>query len=132
MPLLWSESASSPHEQLKSVHDVAPQYLKGAARIEALLCVFFLALLVDALIERQVRRAMRAGRIRSLPLYPEERDCRFPTTDRMLEMFESLQRHTLRKDGLTHAQFPPELSSMQRRLLNLMGVREADYTRSPV
>ena len=120
------------HEQLKSVHDVAPQYLKGVARIEALLCVFFLALLIDALIERQVRRAMRAGRIRSLPLYPEERDCRFPTTDRMLEIFESLQSHTLRKEGATQAEFPPELSPMQRRLLKLMGVRELDYTRSPV
>lgn len=120
------------HEQLKSAHDVAPQYLKGAARIEALLCVFFLALLVDALIERQVRRAMRAGRIRSLPLYPEERDCRFPTTDRMLDIFESLQRHTLRKKGATQVEFPPELSRMQRRLLKLMGVREVDYTRTPV
>lgn len=120
------------HEQLKSVHDVAPQYLKGAARIEALLCVFFLTLLVDALIERQVRRAMRAGRIRSLPLYPEERDCRFPTTDRMLEVFEGVQRHTLRKHGVTQEEFPPELSKMQRRLLQLMGVREADYTRPPV
>lgn len=116
------------HEQLKSVHEVAPQYLKGAARIEALLCVFFLALLVDALIERQVRRAMRAGRIASLPLYPEERDCRFPTTDRMLEVFDGVQRHTLRKKGVTQEEFPPELSKMQRRLLQLMGVREADYT----
>lgn len=120
------------HEQLKSVHDVAPQYLKGVARIEALLCVFFLALLVDALIERQVRRAMRAARIRSLPLYPEERDCRFPTTDRMLELFESLQRHSLRQDGAARAEFPPELSGMQRRLLKLMGVPETDYTRLSV
>ncbi len=120
------------HEQLKSVHDVAPQYLKGVARIEALLCVFFLALLVDALIERQVRRAMRAKKIRSLPLYPEERDCRFPTTDRMLEIFESMQRHILRGKGATQAEFPPELTSMQRRLLQLMGVREVDYTRPHV
>jgi transposase len=120
------------HEQLKSVHNVAPQFLKGAARIEALLCVFFLALLVDALIERHVRRAMRAARIRSLPLYPEERDCRFPTTDRMLEVFESLQRHVLRKDGMIQEEFPPELSKMQRRLLPLLGVREADYTAPPV
>lgn len=120
------------HEQLKSVHEVAPQYLKGAARIEALLCVFFLALLIDALIERQVRRTMRSERIRSIPIYPEARDCRLPTTDRMLEIFETLQCHTLRTADSTRTEFPPELTPIQRRLLKLMGVREAVYLYPPV
>ena len=115
------------HEQLKNVYDVAPQYLKGAARIEALLCVFFLTQLVDALIEREIRRKMRKERIRSLPLYPEERDCRFPTTDRILDIFDGLQHHRLRKDGTIQTEFPPEFSPLQGGILKLLGVRERDY-----
>lgn len=44
------------HEQLKTVRAVAPVLLKSVTRIEALLMVYFLALLIDALIEREMRR----------------------------------------------------------------------------
>lgn len=115
------------HEQLKSVHDVAPQYLKNAARIEALLCVFFLALLIDALIEREMRRNMRRQRIKSLPLYPEQRKCRFPTTDRILELFDGIQCHTVRKPGIVDQDFPPNFTPMQRKILDLLGVKTARY-----
>jgi transposase len=115
------------HEQLKSVHDVAPQYLKGPARIEALLCVFFLALLLDALMEREVRRNMRKQKIKSLPLYPEQRDCRFPTTDRILELFEGVQVHRLHKKGADQTIFAPKLSVLQTQILQLLGVKGTRY-----
>ena len=37
---------------------VAPVYLEQVSRIAALLCVYFLVLLVEALLERELRRAM--------------------------------------------------------------------------
>jgi transposase len=40
---------------------VAPAFLKDEGRIEALLLLYFLALLVQAFIERQVRAAMKAA-----------------------------------------------------------------------
>ena len=57
-------------EQLKSVHEIAPVFLKNEARIEALFTLYFLALLVQALIERELRQAMKAAGIEQLPLYP--------------------------------------------------------------
>lgn len=63
-------------EQLKSVHEIAPVFLKNEARIEALFTLCFLALLVQALIERELRQAMQAAGIDQLPLYPEARACR--------------------------------------------------------
>ena len=42
-------------EQLKSVHEIAPVFLKNEARIEALFTLYFLALMVQALIERELR-----------------------------------------------------------------------------
>jgi transposase len=55
---------------LKTDFEVAPVYLKEVSRIQALLCVYFLALLTESLLERDLRRAMdpRSGRkLASLP-----------------------------------------------------------------
>ena len=47
--------------QLKTDFVVAPVYLKEVSRIQALLCVYFLVLLVESLLERELRRAMERG-----------------------------------------------------------------------
>jgi len=60
-------------EQVKSVHEIAPVFLKDEGRIEALFTLYFLALLVQALIERELRLAMARASIDELPLYPEQR-----------------------------------------------------------
>jgi hypothetical protein len=41
-------------EQIKTVHEIAPVFLKNEGRIEALFTLYFLALLVQALIEREL------------------------------------------------------------------------------
>ena len=115
------------HEQLKTVRAVAPVLLKSVTRIEALLLVYFCALLVDALIERELRQAMKAARIPSLPLYPEDRLCRAPTTDRVLDLFGDLRRHDLYRGGRLIQSFDPELSNLQKQLLGLLGVPLSAY-----
>jgi transposase len=81
--------------QLKTDFAVAPVYLKETSRIQALLCVYFFALLVESLLERELRRAMERRGIASLPLYPEGRACRCPTARRVIDGFEEVQRHEL-------------------------------------
>ena len=44
--------------QLKKM-EAAPVYLKAVHRIQAMLCVYFFALLIESLLERQLRQAMR-------------------------------------------------------------------------
>jgi transposase len=115
--------------QLKTDFEVAPVYLKSVHRIQSLLCMYFFALLLEALLERELRQAMQRKGIEALPLYPEGRACRWPTASRVLELFESVQRHTLE-----HRQQPPEtlvteLTRLQRRLLNLLGLNGKDYGR---
>ena len=115
--------------QLKSDFELAPVYLKSVHRIQALLCVYFFALLVEALLERELRRAMEREQIEALPLYPEGRKCRWPTARRVIDLFESVQRHSL-----AHGKKPVEilvtdLSRVQRRLLNLLGLSPTRYGR---
>ena len=86
-------------EQVKTVHEIAPVYLKNEGRIEALFTLYFLALLVQALIERELRLAMKQQGLRELPLYPEQRNCRRPTTEQVLRLFSLAQRHRLTQHG---------------------------------
>jgi transposase len=108
---------------LKTDFEVAPVYLKETSRIQALLCVYFLALLTESLLERELRRAMDREAIESLPLYPEGRKCHRPTARRLIDLFDDVQRHSLcvgRRRG--PVVFTTQLSKLQRRLLRLLGM----------
>ena len=88
-------------------------------------------MLVQALIEREIRRAMAAGPADALPLYPEDRACRAPTAARVLEIFSGLARHRLIEDGQTVRTFQPELSALQHEVLGLLGISPVVYTGAP-
>ena len=112
-------------EQLKTEFEVAPVFLKNVSRIQGLLCLYFLVLLVQALLERELRRAMAQRQVESLPLYPEGRACRYPTTPRLIELFENIQRHHLVVGKRPPVVFTTKLSRLQRRILRLLGMRMA-------
>jgi len=115
------------HHLLKSVQHAAPVLLKNPARIEGLFCCQFLALLVAALIERQVRTGMAAAALDNIPLYPEFRDCPAPSTERILEIFATLARHQLHRNGALVQTFEPELTTQQLQVLDLLGLAPTAY-----
>lgn len=115
-------------EQLKTDFHVAPVFLKDVGRIEALLCIYFLVLLVEALLERELRQAMEQSDLKSLPLYPEGRPCRRPTARRLLDLFAQIQRHTLHHRQEESRTAVTELSRVQRKLLRLLGLPAKSYT----
>ena len=109
---------------MKTDFEVAPVFLKEASRIQALLCVYFLALLTESLLERELRRAMDRKAIASLPLYPEGRKCGRPTARRVIDLFEDVQRHSLRVGKQPPMVFTTQLSKLQRQVLRLLGMRQ--------
>jgi transposase len=115
-------------QQLKSVYEIAPVFLKNEARIEALFFLYFLALLVQALVERELRLSMGKGKITSLPLYPEERRSTKPTAETILKLFSHLQRSVLVHHNTVCKTFAPELTALQEHVLELLGVPLTRYT----
>jgi hypothetical protein len=75
--------------RIKTVHEIAPVLLKNEGRIEALFTIYFIALPVQALIEHELRLAMKREKIAELPPYPEQRQCARPTTEQILRLFTS-------------------------------------------
>lgn len=116
------------HHLLKSVQDAAPVLLHSPARIEALFCCQFLALLISALIEREVRTAMQQADLSQIRLYPEFRNCTSPSTERILEIFATVSRHQLHHAGVLVKTFHPELTDQQQQVLELLNVASTAYT----
>lgn len=115
------------HQQLKTVQHVAPVFLKNEGRVEAMLLVHYLALLVHALLERSLRLALKDANLTALPIYPEQRDCPAPTADRLLATFDQLQCHRLYAGDHLVRSFPPQLSPLQRQIIDLMHISPDDF-----
>jgi len=114
-------------EQCKTVHEIAPVFLKNEGRIEALFFLYFLALLVQALIEREIRDAMKLDGIEELPLYPEERLCKRPTMEQILRLFSIMERHMLIQGGEVVQLFQAKFTELQIEVLRLLGVPKSAY-----
>jgi len=116
------------HEQLKSVFGVAPVWLKSPRRIASLLWLYFVVELVQALIEREVRRQMRASDLRRLHLYPEGRASTAPTAALVFGVLEGQRRHRLLDGrGQVLRTFHDTLPAVAAQVLELLAVDGAAY-----
>ena len=118
--------------QLKSELLIAPVYLHNAGRVEALLCVYFFALLTQTLLERETRRKMAEKGLNSLPLYHENRASKRPTARRVLDAFGNIQRHVLVQPGSrVPVELITELSPLQQQILDLLDFPQDSFGRKP-
>ena len=117
-------------EQTKTVLEIAPVLLKNEDRIEAFFLIYFLALMVQALIERELRLAMRREGIEKLPIYPEERQTAHPTAEQVFRLFSLAQRQTLTCKGVLVKTFVEPLTPLQEQVLGLLGIPAATYLRA--
>jgi transposase len=129
--------------QLKSHLDVAPVFLKSPKRVVGLFTIYFFALLVYALIERDLRLALgraakdaEPGQRRweaSIEVYPEGRRTRRPTARHVLDLLENVRRYHLLQPRQADDDEPltlyDDLTPAQLRLLTLLGIRADSYGR---
>jgi transposase len=109
------------------VLEIAPVLLKNEDRIEAFFLIYFLALMVQALIERELRLAMGREGIEKLPIYPEERQTAHPTAGQVFRLFSLAQRQTLTCKGVLVKTFVEPLTPLQEQVLGLLGIPAATY-----
>jgi hypothetical protein len=116
------------HEQLKSVFGVAPVWLKSPRRVAALFGLYFVVELAQALVEREVRRQMRAPAVRRLNLYPEGRPREAPTAALVFGALEGHRRHRLFDgEGQLPRIFHDEVLGPAQQVLELLGVDGVAY-----
>ena len=84
--------------------------------------VVIIALLVQSVIEREIRLNMKKAGLKSIPIYPEKRECISPTTDKVLNLFNNIQRHSLTDNGVLVKTFNPKLNEVQTLVLDLLRI----------
>ena len=72
---------------------------------------------------------MERAKVASLPLYPERRPCRRPTTRKLIDLFEGIERHTFEAGARRPEMMVTELSRVQRKVLKLLRMPAAEYGR---
>ena len=82
--------------------------------------------MLDALIERTVRQGMKQEGIDALPILPEGRLTKTPTTARLLEMFSNVSWYEFERGDET-VTFPIRLSTLQKQLLQLLNMDPSTY-----
>ena len=70
---------------------------------------------------------MKRDGLNELPIYPEQRDCRRPTTEQVLRLFSLAQRHRLTRAGHTVQLFDAPLTDLQRQVLALLNIPDSAY-----
>ena len=64
----------------------------------------------------------------NIALYPEFRDCKAPSAERILEIFTAVARHHLHRNGALVKTFQPELTNQQLQVLELLELSPSAYT----
>lgn len=114
-------------EQFKSVHLAAPTLFKRTERVEAMMFLFFMALIMQATIEREVRRSMKAKEIEAIAVYPEHRLAYHPTTAKIFERFHDTSVYRIMRGNEVEEEYRDDLSAVQKEVLELLGMTEEDY-----
>ena len=115
------------HDLLKNTLEIPPAYLKNISRLQAFLFLSYVGVTVHALMERELRNAMQARQLKGLRLYPEDRHCPAPTIVRIIEVFGNLQRHILSEEATTVQRFDPQLTKLQKQIIDLLGVAPGQF-----
>jgi len=115
------------HALLKSTLEAAPVWLKKNTRIEALMFLEFLAQMVAALVERELRQQMAEKKIGQLLSLPEGRASKTPTIEQVLRLFEHQGKHALYDGERLVQQFADQLSPVQTQVLQLLSIGSDVY-----
>jgi transposase len=113
----------------KSVLNVAPVFLKSPRRIEAIMFLYFIALMLVSLIERRMRLEMQAQHIERLPLRPAGMQTKKPTWRTIMDSFHGVHLVTIARSGKVLQTALKGLSELRRQILTLLKVPIAIYTK---
>ncbi len=116
--------------QFKSIHYAAPLLFKKIERIEANMFGFFIALAVQALIEREVRNKMKEQKIEKIRVYPEQREASHPTTCKIIDRFDSICTYKIMENSKVVETFKDSLNEDQKLILGLLNIEEDEYWKS--
>ncbi len=113
------------YSTLKSVLEVSPIFLKKSERIEAMMFLFFAALMIVSLIERNIRANMTGA----LPILPAGMKTETPTWENIRYFFRNVHQIVVTAGGRVLKTCMKGMTKMHEQLLKLLEVPRSAYER---
>lgn len=111
----------------KSILDVAPVFLKKNRRIEAMLFLYFIALMLVSLIERNIRREMEQQQVESLPIIASKMNTKKPTWNNIRFFFRKIHLLLITKGEHVLQSSVKGVTARHRLVLKLLKIPNSVY-----
>ena len=111
----------------KTVLQVAPVFLKKEKRIEAMLFLYFVALMIVSLIERKIRMNMAKANIEKLPILPQAMNSKKPTWNNIRYFFRNVHYSQIIQDGICIHSIVKGLSDLHKQINQLLEIPKSVY-----
>jgi len=111
----------------KSILDVAPVFLKNEKRIEAVMFLYFVALMIVSLIERNIRLNMEKEAIAKLPILPQGMNTKKPTWNNVRYFFRNIHLSLILRDKVPIQSNVQGVSDLHEKVCRLLNVPCSAY-----
>ena len=111
----------------KTVLEVAPVFLKKEKRIEAMLLLYFVALMIVSLIERKIRMNMAAQDIDKLPILPQGMNTKKPTWNNVRYFYRNVHYSQIIRDGICIQAVVKGLGNLHEQINRLLEIPDSVY-----
>ena len=113
----------------KSILNIAPVFLKKPKRIEAMTFLYFIALMIVSLMERNIRKNMAEEKVEKLQILPSRMNTKRPTWNNLNYFFKNVHLSLIEKNGRTIQTIISGVTSLHETVLQLLGVSVSAYTK---
>ena len=115
----------------KTVLEVAPVFIKKEKRIEAMLFLYFVALMIVSLIERKIRMNMAKENIEKLPILPQGMNSKKPTWNNIRYFYRNVHYSEIIRDGRIIQAVVKGLCALHEQINGLLEIPDSVYARLP-
>ncbi len=111
----------------KTILEVAPVFLKKESRIEAVLLLYFFALMIVSLIERKIRMNMAKEKIEKLPILPQGMNTKKPTWNNIRYFCRNIHLALIVQDKIPIQADVKGLNELHKKICELSEVPTTAY-----
>lgn len=114
---------------VKSILNIAPVFLKKPKRIEAMTFLYFIALMIVSLMERNIRKNMIQEKIEKLPILPNGMKTGKPTWNNIKYFFNNIYLSIVEEHGRVIQTTLKGVTKLHKTVIKLLGISTAAYAK---
>ena len=111
----------------KTILEVAPVFIKKEHRIEAMLFLYFIALMIVSLIERKIRMNMAEEKIEKLAILPQGMNTKSPTWNNIRYFYRNIHYAQIFRNGICIQSVVKGIGALHKLINRLLELPDEVY-----